>query len=270
MSTTVLEIANVRLRTGEAGAAGFVLDLPELRLTQGERVAIVGPSGCGKSMLLEFLALLVKPERVERFVLATSGDVRRDLAEDLKAGRLDALARLRIGPLGYVPQSGGVLPFLTAREHAFAGLRLAGCARNATARARFERLAMTLGLGAHLSKTREQLSGGQRKRVALLAGASVSRRVLLVDEPTTGLDPDACAVAMEMLAALAAEEGTAVLIATHDAEAAHRAGFTVRPLEHGIFRHGPAEGASAFRRPSDAWTASRQPVGKASAGGDLP
>ena len=237
MTAAALEVEGVRLRVGEVGVSEFALDLPILRLQPGERIAVVGPSGCGKSMLLEFLALLMRPERVDRFVLATADDDRRDLAGDIAAGRIDALAHLRAGPLGYVPQSGGVLPFLTARAHASSGLRLAGHAGNPVARARFDRLAERLGVGAHLDKTREQLSGGQRKRVALLAGMSVPRRVLLADEPTTGLDAASGTAVMELLSRLAADEGTAVLIATHDADTAYRAGLAVRPLEHGAFWH---------------------------------
>ena len=65
--------------------------------------------------------------------------------------------------------------------------------------------------------------------------------MLLVDEPTAGLDDPAGAAVLDLLAALADAEGTAVLVATHDGAAAGRAGFTVHALEAGLFRHAPAE-----------------------------
>lgn len=244
MTALVLDVAGARLRVGGAGGDAFAVAVPVLRLRRGERVAVVGPSGCGKSLLLEFLALLVRPAGIDRFVLATAADDRRDLTGDIAAGRIDALARLRAGPLGYVPQSGGVLPFLSARAHATAGLRLAGRWRDPEARARFDRIAEALGIGAHLAKTRDQLSGGQRKRVALLAGLSVPRRLLIADEPTAGLDAASGAAVMALLAGQAADEGTAILIATHDADAAHRAGFAVRALDRGSFLHDSREAAA--------------------------
>ena len=230
------------MRVG-ADETAFALDLASLRLEPGELLAVTGPSGCGKSTLLEFLALLTRPAAVDRFVLNCGTVGPCDHAAALNAGHLNALARLRAGPLGYVPQSGGVLPFLSARAHADAGLWLAGLARNKEARSRFDRMTDALELGPHMGKTREQLSGGQRKRVSLLAGVSVPRCLLLADEPTSGLDDRTGELALDLLAGLATAEGTVVVIATHDAAAARRAGFTVRPLSAGTFNHAPAGAA---------------------------
>ena len=232
MSAWVLAVEGAVVRAGERHDGGFLLTVPELRLAPGDRIAVCGPSGCGKSMLIEFLALLVRPERIGRFMLSDVGD----LAPPLSEGRLDSLAGLRAGVIGYAPQSGGVLPFLKARAHASAVMRLRGTQADEQIRARFEALADSIGIRQHLDKTREQLSGGQRKRVSLLAAMATPRRLLLVDEPTTGLDDQAGAADMYTLSRLATADGTAVLISTHDPEAAARAGFEIVPLEHGVFR----------------------------------
>lgn len=234
-----LDLVGLRLQAGRDG--DFTLDIPALRLAAGDALAITGASGSGKSTLLEFLALLRQPTALKHFAINTGQGEMRDVAPDLLAGRTDALARLRAGPIGYVPQMGGVLPFLPARAHAEAGLRLAGLAEDPSAWDRFDRLAGRLGLQQHMGKTREALSGGQRKRVSLLAGLSVKRRLLLADEPTAGLDDRLARSALELLVEIARSEKTAVLIATHDAEAAQRAGFAVSSLTDGAFHAATSE-----------------------------
>jgi len=140
-------------------------------------------------------------------------------------------AQLRQRLIGYVPQSGGVLPFLTAREQTMAPLHLAGLAGSGDARARLKGFAELLDLTDHLEKRRAALSGGQRKRVALMAGLAVRRALLLADEPTSGLDVENARQVMMALAGVAKTEGSVVIIATHDVDLARRAGFRIATIK---------------------------------------
>ena len=222
--SVVLRISDMRLGVG--ADAGFRLEVPSLTLRRGERIAIAGPSGCGKSTLLEVLALLRSPDHAAAFEI-NPGHGPIDVTEAMR------FTHLRQGPVGYVPQMGGVLPFLAARAHVGAALHLAGLARDRRAATRLEALAARLGLADHLGKRRTALSGGQRKRVALLAGLAVPRVLLIADEPTAGLDDDTAARVMRTLADTARTEGTAILIATHDLDGARAAGFSIAPIADG-------------------------------------
>lgn len=232
----VLRIKALCIRAGADPETAFRLDIPALTLHRSQCLAISGPSGCGKSTLLEVLALLRRPDSSACFQLFADA-----VSAPLDLNQITDLAHLRQGPIGYVPQMGGVLPFLTAQAHVEAALHLAGTERSKTAIARLETFARELDLSAHLGKRRAQLSGGQRKRVALLAGLSVPRTLLIVDEPTAGLDAQNALRVLEKLVWVAKEEGTAVLIATHDIDAARHAGFEIAAIQGGRLVPGSAK-----------------------------
>ncbi|NKN31680.1 ATP-binding cassette domain-containing protein [Marichromatium bheemlicum] len=220
----MLRLAAAELRVGDA-ARGFTLELPELRLAAGERVALVGPSGIGKTTLLELVALLQRPTRLAALEIA--GHDARELA--LRGG-LNARAAFRARHLSYMVQSGGVLPFLSARDNALAAARVAGERIDA---ALLERLAIgaeRLGLGAALQRGRAELSGGERKRLGLLRVLVAPRPLVLADEPTSALDGAAATTVMTALGELASRHGCAVLIVTHDEVRARAAGFRLCAL----------------------------------------
>lgn len=225
-----LDLQDARVAIGsrsEDGDAepGFVLEIARLRLRPGERVAVTGRSGAGKTTVLEVAGLLRAPETAERFML--NGADMRGLALSRDA---DARARARRGCIVFVPQSGGVAPFLSARDNALAGVRAQGCVVDDGVERRLAAGARALGLSAALSKRRDALSGGERRRVGLLR-ALVSRPALvIVDEPTSGLDPVTADAVVAALAALAAD-GAAVLAAAHDIERFRVAGFGLMRVE---------------------------------------
>lgn len=227
--TPVLTIRDMRISVGDDAETGFTLDIPSLDLGAGDCVALTGPSGCGKSTLIEVIALFRRADVAKVFDFHAAPD--QDPI-DLRAPQ--DWSRLRQGPIGYVPQSGGVLPFLTAKAQIESVLRLAGVARSARLLARRASLTETLGLFEHLPKRRAELSGGQRKRVALLTGLALPRILLIADEPTAGLDDLAATRVLKLLAGIARTEGTAVLIATHDVEAARAAGFDIAAIRGGV------------------------------------
>lgn len=221
----VLEIKNLRVKAGEDPDAMFSLDVGALTLERGACLAVTGPSGCGKSTLLEVLAGLRRPENGAVLTLAPDPD-----DPPIELHRVTEAAPLRQRLIGYVPQSGGVLPFLTAREQTMAPLHLAGLAGSSAARARLNGFADILDLTDHLEKRRAALSGGQRKRVALMAGLAVLRALLLADEPTSGLDVKNARQVMMALAGVAKTEGSVVIIATHDVDLARRADFKIATI----------------------------------------
>jgi len=174
-----------------------------------EIVAVMGPSGSGKSTLLHCLAGILVPEQGEVWF----GGQRLDTVSD---ERRSALRRDRFG---FVFQFGQLVPELTAEENVALPLLLAGARRGqALVRARewFGRLGLD-GLEAHRSG---EMSGGQAQRVALARGLVAGPEVLFADEPTGSLDSVSGELVMDLLTAAAREQGTTVVLVTHDARVA--------------------------------------------------
>lgn len=175
----------------------------------GELVAIMGPSGSGKSTLLYCLAGIIVPDNGEvRF-----GDITlNDLNEE-------ARTRLRREKFGFVFQFGQLVPELTALENVALPLLLAGKKRNeafAAAKPWFERL----GVGGLEQRRAGEISGGQGQRIALARSLVMKPKILFADEPTGSLDTLSGEKVMELLVAAAKQEGTTVILVTHDARVA--------------------------------------------------
>jgi putative ABC transport system ATP-binding protein len=180
-----------------------------LAVAAGEIVAVMGPSGSGKSTLLHCLAGILSPDSGEVWF----GDRRLDTMGEAERS---ALRRERFG---FVFQSGQLVPELTAEENVALPLLLGGVRRPAAlseARAWFQRLDLA-GLEARRSG---ELSGGQAQRVAL-ARALVGRpQVVFADEPTGSLDSLSGEHVMELLVGASRDQGTTVVLVTHDARVA--------------------------------------------------
>jgi putative ABC transport system ATP-binding protein len=184
----------------------------DLKIESGEFVALEGPSGSGKTTLLQLLGALDRP---------SSGQVQfegRDLA---KLGDGD-LAALRLRSFGFVFQQFNLIPTLTAIENVEAKLAPTGLSGDEL-RERSVALLTEVGLAERVGHLPAHLSGGEQQRVAIARALSVEPQVILADEPTGNLDTKTGADIIEMLGALAAERGTTVIVATHDAELARRA-----------------------------------------------
>jgi putative ABC transport system ATP-binding protein len=220
-AASIAELESVRRDRG-AGADRFRLDVERFYIRAGELVAVVGPSGSGKSTFLDLLALSLAPSSAGCFRMGPDG---ADVAAFWRERDGGSLAKFRREMIGYVLQSGALLPFLTAAGNIELPLRLMG-RMGAEEHEQVDGLVTRLRLNAFARRLPAELSIGQRQRVAV-ARALVHRPILiLADEPTASLDPASAGAVMALLTELAREQGSAVLVVTHDERLAARHGFS--------------------------------------------
>ena len=255
MNDLVFSLRNVG--KSRPGADGFCLHIDGLDVVRGSLQALVGPSGCGKSTALDLLAGILRPDaegsenaaRVERTVQtenstlaeraepgeAPSGRERRflfsptpnaanDMLEKWRKKDLSSLARLRQRHLGYVQQTGGLLPFLTARDNIMLRCSSLGCVAERSQQ--IQGIVDGLGIGRLLKQYPATLSVGERQRVAIAAALAHAPEMVLADEPTAALDPMHARNALRIFANLAQMMNITVLMVTHSLEMAVEAGFS--------------------------------------------
>ena len=193
------------------------LDNINLEIEKGEFVSIMGPSGCGKSTLLNLIGLLDAP---------TKGHLALDNTKINGAGD-GKLARFRNEKLGFVFQSFHLVPDLKVVDNVEIPLlyrRMSGAERRRLAAAALDRV----GLASRIHHFPTQLSGGQQQRAAI-ARAIVGRpRILLADEPTGNLDSAMGEEIMSILHDLNQNDGTTIVMVTHDERFARRTDRIVR------------------------------------------
>lgn len=196
-------------RVSTQGGELTILDDISLHINAGESLAIVGASGSGKSTLLGLLAGLDVP---------TQGEI---LLHDQPLSSLDEEARAakRAEYVGFVFQSFQLLPAFTALENVLLPLELQGVKQAETlAKQCLERV----GLSHRLTHYPRQLSGGEQQRVAIARAFAGRPKVLFADEPTGNLDAATGAEIIECLFGLNAEEGTTLVMVTHEQRLADR------------------------------------------------
>jgi putative ABC transport system ATP-binding protein len=193
-----------RFGSGPAGVSA--LESITLEIAAGEMVVVRGASGAGKSTLLACLAGLER---------ATAGSVRL-LGADLGALSEEARARLRRERVGFVFQDIRLVAHLSARENARLGALVLGGARGRAAAARADELLGRFGVAHVAGRRPARLSRGEAQRVALARALAHRPAVVFADEPTASLDPANGAAVWALLGELHAEEGVAILGATHD------------------------------------------------------
>ena len=207
----MLDIQNMWVRRG-SGAQAHNVRLPTLQVKPGDILAITGESGCGKSTLLEAIGLLLQPVELGRFHLGPA-TASLDIAQMLAANDQSGLAAVRSRHLGFILQSGGLLPFLSVRDNISLPRRLLGMPAES---AQVDRAVQALRLNGLLDKLPQALSIGERQRVACVRAIAHEPQVLLADEPTAALDPHSARRLFELLLSLVNELGLSALVVSHE------------------------------------------------------
>ncbi|MFF4561660.1 ABC transporter ATP-binding protein [Streptomyces sp. NPDC001435] len=206
VTETTVRVENVHRSYGHGAAAVHALRGVSFEVPRGELVALKGRSGSGKTTLLNIVGGLDAPDRGR---VTVDG---RDPAELGESGLLE----LRRDRIGFVFQSFGLIPILTAAENVGVPMRL----RRADPREREERVELLLslvGLADHAAQRPGELSGGQQQRVAIARALANRPALLVADEPTGQLDADTGHAVMELLRAVVHSEQVTAPVATHDA-----------------------------------------------------
>lgn len=191
---------------------GPVLDIPRLRMEEGERVFLRGPSGSGKSTLLGLIAGVLEPQ---------SGEI-RVLGEELQSMPAGKRDHLRADRMGVIFQMFNLVPYLSVTGNVLLPLRFSRLRRQSAGsdpQAEARRLLARLGLEDDelLSRRVSDLSVGQQQRVAAARALIGRPRLVIADEPTSALDADARDRFIRLLSEEVAASGASLLFVSHDA-----------------------------------------------------
>jgi len=215
MTDPLIDLHDITLTLGRGAARTEILRGIDLRLDEGETLAILGPSGSGKSSLMAVISGLERP----------TGGSARLLGEDVVDMDEDRLARLRGRSIGVVLQAFHLLPTMTAIENVAVPLELA---RDESARSKAHAELAAVGLAAREGHYPAQLSGGEQQRVAIARATAPRPRLLLADEPTGNLDAATGAAIVDLLFERAGAGNAGLVVITHDPAIAERASRVIR------------------------------------------
>ena len=193
-----------------------VLKGVNLKVEKGEIVAIVGKSGAGKTTLLQIIGTLDKPTRGEVII----GDWSLVIGDRSSAKDDKELAAFRNKHIGFIFQFHQLLPEFTALENVCIPAMIAR-EKESEYRPRAEKLLRDLGLGERMHHKPNELSGGEKQRVAAARALMMSPDIILADEPTGSLDTQNKKELSELLLKLRKEYGQTILLVTHDKELAN-------------------------------------------------
>lgn len=205
---------------------------------RGRTTVVLGPSGCGKSVLLKHLVVLERP---------TMGEVW------FEGNRIDDLSEVQLGPyrrqIGFLFQQSALFDSLTVYENVAFPLREHRVRSDGEIGDRVHQVLRMVGLPEKAKQMPADLSGGQRKRVALARAIVLEPKVVLYDEPTTGLDPIRADVINELVIKLREQMGITSIVVTHDLTSAFKLADRMVMLNDGVIRlQGPTE---LFRESTD-------------------
>jgi putative ABC transport system ATP-binding protein len=207
---TVLELADVVKRYHRGNETVCALDGVDLTVADGEFVSLVGPSGSGKSTLLHLAGGLDTPD----------GGIIRTCGQDLARLGAKQRARLRRRDVGFVFQFFHLLPTLSVAENVELPLLLDGTRRS---NGRVADLLERVGISHRAAHRPAELSGGELQRAAIARALAAEPRLILADEPTGNLDSATGASVLDALTGAVADTGAALVMVTHDVDAARRA-----------------------------------------------
>ena len=207
-----IQVVDVKKKYGTGEDAVFALRGMSFSIENGEFIAIIGPSGCGKTTLLNILGALDRP---------TSGKVYIDGVDISKLGNKE-LALVRSRKLGFVFQDFNLLSRMSVVENVELPLFIAE-ADPAFSRKRAVSLLSRLGIAQKANKNVNNISGGERQRVAVARALANDPKIVLADEPTGNLDTKNTDLMMTLLKQLNEEFGKTLVIITHNPEVASHA-----------------------------------------------
>lgn len=221
---SILEFEGVRKTYRVGDQEIHALDGINLRIEEGEFLAIIGPSGSGKSTLMHLLGCLDTPTEGRMSVCGT----------DLSRASADELARMRNREIGFVFQSFNLLPRLDVVSNIELPLTYSGIPARER-RKRATEAARRVGLGDRLANRPTQLSGGQCQRVAIARALVNNPRIVFGDEPTGNLDSATGRNILEIFKELHAS-GKTIILVTHDSSIASQAGRVIELRDGRIAR----------------------------------
>jgi lipoprotein-releasing system ATP-binding protein len=193
----------------------------DLTLHRGDFCAVMGPSGSGKSTLLNIIGLLDRPTSG---LLQMAGEETTLLADQ-------ALTRLRGHHIGFVFQYHHLISAFTALENVMLPMLGAAGFPNQAMRERAEALLESVGLTPWKNNMAGNMSGGQQQRVALARALAMNPALLLADEPTGNLDTKSADAVFALLRRINQEQGTTVLLVTHNPELGQRCDKTIQVVD---------------------------------------
>jgi len=199
----LIELKNIIKDYDNGGVITHVLHDVNLKVEEGEFIAIMGPSGSGKSTLMHTIGFLDRP---------TTGDYLFD-GENTKDFTDDELAHIRNERIGFVFQSFNLLPRTTVLDNVMLPLLYSGTKVGHEKRAKAALEAVDLGERLHFMSN--QISGGQKQRVAIARALVCDPKVIFADEPTGNLDSKSGSTVMHILEKLN-KEGKTIILVTHD------------------------------------------------------
>lgn len=203
--TQAIEVKKLVMSYGTGSAKVDALKGIDLAVDKGELLAIMGPSGSGKTTLLMILGLVTVP---------TQGQLILD-GDNIYNGSTRDFQKLRREKVGFIFQFSNLIPFLTAEENILLPMDLINVSRQ-EARARTAELLDYLEVTHRARALPEELSGGEKQRVAIARALANRPAMILADEPTASLDTDRGLSVMHLLRKVSSEQGTAILVVTHD------------------------------------------------------
>jgi ABC-2 type transport system ATP-binding protein len=212
MTTPIIEVTDLVKEYGGTPAVRGV----SFAIEEGEIFGLLGPNGAGKTTTLSMLSTLLAP--TSGTVTIAGWDIRRD------AARVKALC-------GFVPQDLALYPSLSARDNLILFGRLYGL-RGGELRSRLQRVLEMVGVEDRADEPVETLSGGLKRRINLAAGLLHRPRILFLDEPTVGVDPQSRNHLFETVERLS-REGTTIVYTTHYMEEAERLCRRIAIIDHG-------------------------------------
>ena len=222
----MIQLSEAKKIYGKGESAVHALSGISLNIQKGEFVAITGKSGCGKTTLLNIIGLL---DNLTEGHYTLNGQDVRHLSDKAKA-------RLRFQTFGYIFQSFNLLSSHTVAENVALPLGYAGVPKQERL-ARAAEMLRKVGLLDKMKAYPDELSGGLQQRVAIARALINHPPIILADEPTGNLDSRSSAQIMDILAELT-DEGATLLLVTHDAGVAKRAGRRVGMEDGGISEEG--------------------------------